>query len=693
MSPLEKALSYAKAGIAVIPCEPANKEPIWALVPKDIGPDRKPIPRTGGVKKATRDPKKIAEWWGVRPDAMIGGATGEASGFWAIDPDVPKPKKNGHAGELSPDGAAAWEKLKAEYGGHAQTVEVTTPSGGRHIYFRCDPARPPGNREGNLSGLGINVRGNGGYVILPPSRRWPDGKAYEANRPFAPGAIAEAPAWLYDLILRAARKQPTPGAFPHTPENERNLRDALSTIPADARDMWLKIGGALHALAHEWSVAARHLWDEWSQSEPGSFDPEDQDATWQGFDSAHPNGATVGTIFFEAKERGWRKTSNGEERVRIAARPFVRRDPKTIPPRQWLYGQHYIGKFVSATIAAPGIGKSSLDLVELIAMASGRPLLGVPVPNPLRVWYWNLEDPYDEIERRVAAALLHFNIDPAEIDGRLFVNSGRDDPLVIAEMIKGAVAIHAPLIDAIAAEIIARGVDVLSIDPFVSCHRIPENDNGAIDAVTKTWAKVADAASCSIDLVHHVRKPANNQAEFDVNDARGASALIGTVRAARVLNSMTENDAQAARVPLKDKGYYFQIARGKANMSPPAEKADWYKFVSVPLGNDTAETKGDDVGVVTKWKFPGLFDDMAVSDLFAIQKAIAAGQWRADARSPDWAGNAVAKVLELDVAADKKRIKAMLKIWIETGALKEAERKTEQRKPSLFVEVGNWANT
>jgi hypothetical protein len=131
--------------------------------------------------------------------------------------------------------------------------------------------------------------------------------------------------------------------------------------------------------------------------------------------------------------------------ARVAARPFVWRDPKTIPPRQRLYGQHYIRKFVSATIAAPGIGKSSLDLVELIAMASGRPLLGVPVPKQLRVWYWNLEDPYDEIERRIAAVLLHFNIDPAEIEGRLFVNSGRDDPLVIAEMVKGAVAVHAPL--------------------------------------------------------------------------------------------------------------------------------------------------------------------------------------------------------------------------------------------------------
>jgi hypothetical protein len=224
---------------------------------------------------------------------------------------------------------------------------------------------------------------------------------------------------------------------------------------------------------------------------------------------------------------------------------------------------------------------------------------------------------------------------------------------------------------------------------------VPENDNGAIDAVTKAWAKVADAANCSIDLVHHVRKPSNGTVEFDVNDARGASALIGTIRAARVLNSMTKEDAEAAGVSLKHKGYYFSVRNGKANMSPPAENADWFKFVSVPLGNDTPETKGDDVGVVTKWKLPGLFDDMEVGDLYTVQKAIDAGKWRADARSPDWAGHATAKVLELDISAPatKNRVKAMLKCWIETGALKEVERKTEQRKLSLYIEVGNWANT
>ena len=62
---------------------------------------------------------------------------------------------------------------------------------------------------------------------------------------------------------------------------------------------------------------------------------------------------------------------------------------------------------------------------------------------------------------------------------------------------------------------------------------------------------------------------------------------------------------------------------------------------------------------------PGLFDDTAANDHFAIQKEIVAGEWRADPQLPDGAGNVVAKVLGLDVSnpAEKKRIKTRLKAW------------------------------
>ena len=163
----------------------------------------------------------------------------------------------------------------------------------------------------------------------------------------------------------------------------------------------------------------------------------------------------------------------------IIAKPFVLRDPKSIPRRDWLYGRHLIRKFASATIAAGGVGKSSLMLIRALALVTGRPLLGVQIKKRCRVWYWNGEDPYEEIERRIAAACLHYGIKPEEIEGRLFINSGRVDEIVIARQGRNGAVVAEPVVEALHATITQMKIDVVMIDPFISSHRVSENDNNA----------------------------------------------------------------------------------------------------------------------------------------------------------------------------------------------------------------------
>ena len=105
--------------------------------------------------------------------------------------------------------------------------------------------------------------------------------------------------------------------------------------------------------------------------------------------------------------------------------PFKHRDLATFPRREFIYGRLYIRQFLSATVAPGGVGKSALAIAESVAMASGRDLLGVTPVRALRVWYWNGEDPAEEIQRRVEAVCLHFDIDPKEIEGRLFMIRAR----------------------------------------------------------------------------------------------------------------------------------------------------------------------------------------------------------------------------------------------------------------------------
>jgi AAA domain len=76
-----------------------------------------------------------------------------------------------------------------------------------------------------------------------------------------------------------------------------------------------------------------------------------------------------------------------------------------------------------------------------MAMVTGRNLIGDRPVRQLRVWYWNLEDPLVELERRVAAICMHYNILPDQVGDRLFVNSGRDTKMIIAKEERGNLVI------------------------------------------------------------------------------------------------------------------------------------------------------------------------------------------------------------------------------------------------------------
>ena len=217
-----------------------------------------------------------------------------------------------------------------------------------------------------------------------------------------------------------------------------------------------------------------------------------------------------------------------------------------------------------------------------------------------------------------------------------------------------------------------------------------ENDNPAIELVAATWAEIADETGCAIELVHHARKTSG--AEITVDDGRGGSALLAKVRSARTLNGMSEDEA--ARAGVENRRAYFRVQNGKANLSPPANVAEWYRLESVDLGNDGDGQPGDSVGAVTRWKWPDAFEGVVVSDLAEVQAAIAAGRWRESSQAKDWAGHAVAAVLKLDptIKAHKAKIATLLKAWIANGLLAVVEGEDNSRRKRSFIEVGAPAN-
>src|ERR1700734_2119251 len=229
-------------------------------------------------------------------------------------------------------------------------------------------------------------------------------------------------------------------------------------------------------------------------------------------------------------------------------------------------------------------------MTEALAIATGQTLLDVTPNERANVWIWNGEDPMEELQRRIVATALYYQIDPTEIEGRLFVDTGRATKIVIAEQTRTRATVARPIVDAVISTIMANEIGLMIVDPFVASHRVIENDNPAIELVAAAWAEIADATGCAIELVHHARKTGG--AEITVDDGRGGSALLAKVRSARTLNGMTEDEA--ARAAVENRRAYFRVQNGKANLAPPAEGSDWYRIEPVALGN------GDSVGVVTR---------------------------------------------------------------------------------------------
>jgi putative DNA primase/helicase len=204
---LHDALAYASRGWPVFPCNPRSKRP---LIRGDVDAQGREIPDSGGVKKASIDPDTVRAWWTRWPKAMIGLACGRQAGVFVLDLDVCIDEDTGEVFELRD----LLAKLEGEVCGKLPaTWEVVTPRGGRHLYFQMPAGELVGNRTDLLGkGSHIDVRGEGGYVILPPSQR-PDGKAYAwgDGRPVLKDELpAKAPPALLDCILRSGRWAPEP---------------------------------------------------------------------------------------------------------------------------------------------------------------------------------------------------------------------------------------------------------------------------------------------------------------------------------------------------------------------------------------------------------------------------------------------------------------------------------------------------
>ena len=176
----------------------------WAVLPLVT---RTKVPAVkGGCHAAEADAAQALAWWGEAPARNVGVATGKASGgLVVLDFDV-----DAETGEDGLATLAAWER---ERGALPATVSAVTGRGGLHLYYRL----PEGVevRNSTNKAMGVDLRGEGGFVVAPPSVH-PNGRTYEWRD--APWDVEVAPADANVMaFIDAVRKAPAPvaaGALP-----------------------------------------------------------------------------------------------------------------------------------------------------------------------------------------------------------------------------------------------------------------------------------------------------------------------------------------------------------------------------------------------------------------------------------------------------------------------------------------------
>lgn len=192
---LSAATECAAHGWHVFPVPPGSKK------------SHKKAEHSGGREwGATTDPAAIASDWARWPEANLGIVTGPKSGFFVVEADT----MDGH----EVDGVANLKALIAENGDLPHTIEAESPSGSWHIYFRYPAAAIIKNSASQIA-PGVDVRGDGGMVVAPPSVKPGNPKPYRWINPPGLFDLADCPDWLLHLCVKPKPKLSEQAAAPY----------------------------------------------------------------------------------------------------------------------------------------------------------------------------------------------------------------------------------------------------------------------------------------------------------------------------------------------------------------------------------------------------------------------------------------------------------------------------------------------
>ena len=272
-------------------------------------------------------------------------------------------------------------------------------------------------------------------------------------------------------------------------------------------------------------------------------------------------------------------------------------DTKNTPTKKYLIDDYISKNDINLLVAEGGAGKSSLTLVEAISIATNRNLLGLGPVTQGNVLIINNEDDDNELDRRIGAICIYYGISTSELNNKLFVRSGYEKPIKVAEEFDRNVIESAdvkPLIDFIN----DNKIDMVVFDPYISTHDSNENDNTPIGKVVQLFRAIAAITEAAIRLVHHTRKSGNSHTSSagDIEIARGAGALKDGARVCHTLVSMTNKEADEFGIDREIQQRLVRVDGAKSNYFLKKPSPNWFYKESVSINN------GESVGVIRPYQ-------------------------------------------------------------------------------------------
>lgn len=536
---VEYALEYRRLGYPVFPvCTPRmgrhrhyKRGSGWYECPKDrIG--KQPLIRWKNFQTRLPTTREIREWWTRWPDANIGMATGEFSDVIVLDCD---------SGEA--------RRLALEKGGIDQTPAVWTGTPGGTHFWLAHPGRRVKNFVKDIPGT--DFRGDGGYVLLPPSVHR-TGAVYRWVENTVGMEPAPVPAWL-DQLLRDKGSGSDDDSDDWTHENV-DVDEIMAGIRQGERDT--KLFRYACRLRHDGvdKGEARALIVAAARACIPAFDEADAlEKVERAYDIYEPAGTP--TIVDEA--------SGGYFSPPAAPSTFVDLDEPVAPPESapasflrpisellampevepdWMVDQLFTVGSNGWVAAEPKVGKSWTVLELVYALSTGQPFLGrFAVKQPRRVIYIQEEDSIQRVLRRFKKLLRG---DPSR--------RPPSDDYLRWSIRSGFKLDNEEWLKKLRDELVAYPAEVVVLDVFNRLHGLNENDGTDMTRLLNTLMLFNRMFGCAFIIVHHNKKP---QAGFEARAnqlIRGSGVLAGWSECSLYLRRSKDKDTIIVTPESKD---------------------------------------------------------------------------------------------------------------------------------------------